>query len=133
MNNTKDIVKRAMFFVDAFRQVILGLAVTIACSGHVHAQPNDGWKFVGQIGSTKVVVLDRQSKAGVEERVWAALRSICTSSHCNANFFWEHEYALQKGLPERELSNHAILVYSTNYGFQWNCTFRPFADNCFKK
>lgn len=87
MNHTKNIVKRAMFFVDAFRQVILGLAVTIACSGHVHAQPNDRWKFVGQIGCSKVVVLDRQSKAGVEERVWSALRSICTSSHCNANFY----------------------------------------------
>lgn len=133
MNNTKDMVERATFLVDAFRQGILGLAVTIMCSGHAYAQSNDGWNFVGQIGASKVVVLDRQSKAGVEERVWAALRSICTSSHCNANFFWEHEYASQKGLPERELSKRAILVYSTNNGFQWNCTFRPFADNCFKK
>ena len=126
-------VERATFLVDAFRQGILGLTVTIMCSGHAYAQSSDGWNFVGQIGASKVVVLDRQSKAGVEERVWAALRSICTSSHCNANFFWEHEYASQKGLPERELSKHAILVYSTNNGFQWNCTFRPFADNCFKK
>ena len=126
-------VERATFLVDAFRQGILGLTVTIMCSGHAYAQSTDGWNFVGQIGASKVVVLDRQSKAGVEERVWAALRSICTSSHCNANFFWEHEYASQKGVPERELSKHAILVYSTNYGFQWNCTFRPFADNCFKK
>ncbi|BAO29558.1 hypothetical protein [Sulfuritalea hydrogenivorans] len=133
MNNTKDMVERATFLVDTFRMIILGLAVTIACSGHTYAQSKDGWNYVGQIGASKVVVLDRQSKASVEERVWAALRSICTSSHCNANFLWEHEYASQKGVPERELSKHAILVYSTNYGFQWNCTFRPFADNCFKK
>jgi len=133
LGNTENGAMRGTFLVHALRTVIVGLAVVIACFGHTYAQSNDGWYFVRHIGASKAVVLDRKSRTSVEERVWAALRSICTSSHCNVVFFWENEYASHKGLPERELSKYAVLVYSTNYGFEWNCTFRPFADNCFKK
>jgi hypothetical protein len=133
MNNTIGMDERATLLVGVFRQVTVGLAIAIACFGNSRAQSNEGWSFVGQVGAAKAVTLDRKSKASVEERVWTALRSVCTRSHCIAHFYWEHEYSLQKRLPERELSKHAILVYSTNYGFQWNCAFRPFADNCFKK
>lgn len=116
-----------------FHIVLLGLVITIVSLGHARAQSSDGWKFIGQAGAVRVVTLEKRSKASLEERIWTALRSICPGSFCNAQFYWDDEYATHKSLPERELSNHAILVYSTNNGFEWNCAFRPFADNCFKK
>jgi len=133
MNNTIYWVIRAAPLFGAFRLVIVGLVITIASFGHARAQSNDGWKLVGQSGAAKVVTLDRQSKISLDERIWTALRTICPGSFCHAQFYWDDEYATKRALPERELSNHAILVYSTNSGFQWNCAFRPFADNCFKK
>ena len=133
MNNTIYWEIRAAPLIGAFRLVIVGLVITIASFGHARAQTNAGWQFIGQAGAAKVVTLDRQSKVSLDERVWTALRSICPGSFCHAQFFLDDEYATKKDLPARELSNHAILVYSTNSGFQWNCAFRPFADNCFKK
>lgn len=117
----------------SFPKTLLRLAFGLACCDVVLAQPDPGWSFVAHRGAVKVVTLERQSKAGLEERVWAALRSVCTKSHCNAHFYWEDEYASRKALPERELMTFAVLTYSTTNGFQWNCTLRPFADNCFKK
>ena len=133
MNNTIYWEIRGAPLIGAFRLVIVGLVITIASFGHARAQTNAGWQFIGQAGAAKVVTLDRQSKVSLDERVWTALRSICPGSFCHAQFFWDDEYATKKDLPARELSNHAILVYSTNIGFQWNCAFRRFADNCFKK
>ena len=133
MNNTIYWQIRAAPLIGTFRLVIVGLVITIVSLGHAHAQTKDGWKFIGQPSVAKVVTLDRQSKVSLDERVWTALRAICPGSFCHAQFFWDDEYAKKKNLPERELSDHAILVYSTNTGFQWNCAFRPFADNCFKK
>ena len=105
MNNTIYRGTRVAPLLGAFRLILVGLVITIASFGHARAQTNAGWTYIGQAGAARVVTLDRQSKVSLDERVWAA----------------------------RELSNHAILVYSTNSGFQWNCAFRPFADNCFKK
>jgi hypothetical protein len=133
MNNTIYWEIRSAQLIGAFRLVIVGLLNTIVSFGNAHAQSNGGWTLVGQSGSAKVVTLDRQSKVSLEERIWTALRTICPGSFCHAQFYWDDEYATKKALPERELYNHIILVYTTNSGFQWNCTFRPFADNCFKK
>jgi hypothetical protein len=133
MNSTPYPETRAALAIGAFRLLIVGLVITFASFGHALAQSNDGWKFIGQAGAAKVVTLDRQTKVSLDERVWTALRSLCPGSFCHVQFFWEDDYATKKDLPVRELSNHAILVYSTNSGFQWNCAFRPFADNCFKK
>ena len=133
MNDMIDREKRATGLVDARRMVVVGLVITIASFGNAPAQSIDGWTPVGQVGAAKVVTLDRNSTVSIEERVWTALRSICPGSYCYAQFFWEDEYVAKKGLPQRELAKDAILVYSTNSGFQWNCAFRPFADNCFTK
>ena len=133
MNKTIHWEIRAAPLTAAFRMVIVGLTITIVSFGHAHAQNNDGWKFIGHAGAAKVVTLDRQSKVSLDARVWTALRSICPGSFCHVQFFWDDEYTTKKDLPARELSGHAILVYSTNWGFQWNCSFRPFADNCFKQ
>jgi hypothetical protein len=133
MNNTIYWKIRSAPLIGAFRLAIVGVVITITSFGHARAQTNTGWKFIGQAGPAKVVTLDRQSKVSLDERIWTALRSICPGLFCHAQFFWDDEYAMKKDLPARELSNHAILVYSTNIGFLWNCAFRPFADNCFKK
>ncbi len=133
MNDTNDRKKRATGLVDGYRMVVVWLVCTIASFGNAHAQSTDGWNHVRQGGTSKVVTLDRQSTVSVDERVWTALRSICPGSYCYAKFYWEDEYLAKIGLPEREMAKDAILVYSTNSGFKWNCAFRPFADNCFTK
>jgi len=133
MNDMIDREKRATGLVDARRMVVVGLVITIASFGNARAQTIDGWTHVRQVGTGKVVTLDRKSTVSIEERVWTALRSICPGSYCYAQFFWEDEYVAKNGLPQRELAKDAILVYSTNSGFQWNCAFRPFSDNCFTK
>ena len=125
--------KSAAYLIGGVRLIVAGMLISTSSFGLANPQSKQGWNFVGHFGSNKVVTLERKSKTSVEERVWSALRSVCTGTFCNVNFYWVDEYAKNKELPERMLLDHAILIYSTNYGFQWNCSFRPFADNCFTR
>jgi len=133
MTKTTELKNSAGRLGVAPHRLVAGLAMAVIFGAQAHAQSTPGWKNVGQVGAARIVTLDQKSKTKLEERVWAALRSNCPSTFCNVHFYWEHQYPSIRGLPQRELAKHAVLIYSNNDGFKWNCTYRPFADNCFTR
>ena len=89
------------------------------------------WSAAEPIGAFRVVLVEKPNvrKLGVFRD---ALRATCKSkTHCNVLFVDARIVKELYSLPEREQRERALLSYSTNRGFEWNCTFRPDADNCF--
>lgn len=91
------------------------------------------WKLLGQRDLYRVVLID-ESHLNSTNTYWNAIHQICKGTYCNV-FFVRTEDAIEiestKRLSEDDFDK-ALLIYSTNRGFQWNCNFRPSADNCFK-
>jgi hypothetical protein len=89
------------------------------------------WTHAAQLGSFRVVAIEKASPRKLAV-FWEALRATCrTKTHCNVLFVDTRLADEIRALPEREQREKALLVYTTNQGFEWNCKFRPDADNCF--
>lgn len=89
------------------------------------------WVAAGQMGAFRVVTLPKpwEKRTSI---YWDALRAACQErTHCNVMFVRADEVAEIRDLPERTQRDRALLVYTTNKGFEWNCEVRPDADNCF--
>ena len=118
-----------------FSSLFFSAGIVIAASvsqGVQAAAPAPKWSSAPQMGSFKVVAIDKkhQRKTAV---YWEALRATCApGSHCNVLFADAKELPGIRALPEREQREQALLIYTTNRGFEWNCRLRPEADNCFR-
>lgn len=91
------------------------------------------WKLLGQRDLYRVVLMD-ESDINSTISYWSAIQQICKGQHCNLLFVKDVdaiEVDLRARLEDSDFDK-ALLIYSTNRGFQWNCHFRPSADNCFK-
>ena len=89
------------------------------------------WRAAEPLGAFRVIAVEKPSlrKLGVFRD---ALRATCKpKTHCNVLFVDARIVKELYSLPEREQRERALLSYSTNRGFEWNCTFHPDADNCF--
>lgn len=91
-----------------------------------------GWREAGLRNSHRIVIVDRKDVKKVKV-YWEALRKVCPTQHCIVAFFDERTPlpAQDQRFTEEHLKQ-ANLIYTTNKGFEWNCTLRPEADNCFR-
>lgn len=117
-------------FPHAARRLALLLGISLLAPV-VHAAKAERWVAAGHLGSFKLVALEKRYHKNTQV-FWEALRANCEpKSHCNVLFVDAKAVAEIRVLPEREQLERALLVYTTNRGFEWNCRLRPEADNCF--
>lgn len=92
-----------------------------------------GWKEIERRDAYQIVVINKKDTTKVRV-FWEALRKVCSQSFCNVVFFSEGTPIPEPGkrLAHEDL-NRALLIYTTNKGFAWNCRVYPNADNCFRK
>lgn len=92
------------------------------------------WRHVGHRDIYEVIVIGHEDVT-TTRIYWDALRSVCRQkSYCNVIFFGTNQWAptkSKKRFSDDELTQ-SLLVYTKSSGFEWNCRFRPEADNCFK-
>ena len=92
------------------------------------------WKLVGHRNLYQVVIIDAADKCHVPA-YWSAIKAVCgNKSFCDVVFFGSDGPAISAGSLRfsEEEQQAALLNYSTNKAFVWNCSFKPEADNCFK-
>lgn len=117
-------------FPHAARRLALLLGIGLL-TPTAHAAKAERWIAAGHLGSFKLVALEKRYHKKTQV-FWEALRATCgPKSHCNVLFVDAKEVEAIRALPEREQIERALLVYTTNRGFEWNCRLRPEADNCF--
>lgn len=92
-----------------------------------------GWQEVERRDIYRVVIIDRADIKKVPV-YWEALRKVCGEGYCNVAFFDRRTALPQPGqrLTDDHL-NQALMIYTSNKGFTWNCELRPDADNCFRR
>lgn len=92
-----------------------------------------GWTLLGQRDLYRVVLID-ESDLKSTNTYWDALRQICKGNYCNVFFVSAGNVIDVESTKHFSVGDFdkALLIYSTNRGFEWNCKFRPSADNCFK-
>lgn len=91
------------------------------------------WKLLGHRDMYRVVLMD-ETDTNSPIAYWNALQQVCKGNYCNVIFVRDAESIEVNSTNRLEDSDFdkALLIYSTNRGFQWNCHSRPSADNCFK-
>lgn len=109
------------------------LALLITTLGSFSPASYAEWKLLGHRDMYRVVLMD-ETDANSTIAYWNALQQVCKSNYCNVIFIRDAESIEVNSTNRLEDSDfdNALLIYSTNRGFQWNCHFRPSADNCFK-
>lgn len=110
-------------------QIVLALVTLSSLFGPAGAT-EAGWAVADRIGTFHVVTMTKRAQ-GAPEKFWEALRAVCKTSHCNVLFLDQSQHDEISMLTELDATRRALLVYTTNSGFAWNCQFRPYADNCF--
>lgn len=89
------------------------------------------WEAAGHLGAFRVITVPRAQQRKVAV-YWNALRATCKQkAHCNLMYVDPAALDEIRALPERAQQERALLIYTSNKGFEWNCTIRPDADNCF--
>ena len=89
------------------------------------------WEEVERRDGYRVVVIDKADVKKVPV-YWEALRGVCKKEFCNIAFFSRGtSIAAPSERLSREDLHRALLIYTTNKGFSWNCQVHPYADNCF--
>lgn len=91
------------------------------------------WSVLGHRDVYRVVLI---SPADISNNsvYWDAMRTLCNKTFCNVVFVANESdvaVATSRQLSKQEREN-ALMIYTTNSGFSWNCTLRPNADNCFQ-
>ena len=115
------------------KHLLLAPLMVIASLGSSNAA-NSGWQQIGQRDMYRTVVIDTAAihNAAV---YWGALRAVCVRrNYCNVIFFSaadRQRAATESGRLTDDDKANALLIYTTNKGFVWNCGLRPDADNCF--
>ena len=92
-----------------------------------------GWSVLGHRDVYRVVLISPADTSN-NSVYWDAIRTLCNKTFCNVVFVAnESDLAVStsKQLSQKEREK-ALMIYTTNSGFSWNCTLRPNADNCFK-
>jgi hypothetical protein len=103
------------------------LSALAMLTGPVHA----AWEEIERRDGYRVVIIDKAEVKKVPV-YWDALRQVCGKDFCNIAFFrCDTSIAAPKERLSRENLGQALLIYTTNKGFVWNCEVHPHADNCF--
>jgi hypothetical protein len=108
--------------------ILAGLPMLAAGAGKPAVPP---WTPAEALGAFRVVAINKPNPRKLTV-FHDALRATCKAkTHCNVLFVDVRDLKTLYGMPEREQRESALLAYTTNRGFEWNCKFRPDADNCF--
>lgn len=97
-----------------------------------HAAESE-WQLSGQRDIYRIVLIKPNAKSTTNV-YWDAIKKICGKGYCNLAFFSEDNLiaSVGQGRLTQDDIDQALLIYSGQKGFAWNCQFKPDADNCFR-
>lgn len=114
--------------------VLLSITLIHVLIGVVRAN-EPPWQLVGQRDIYRIVLVNNDHVASTDT-YWSAIKGICVNRRaCNIAFFSSTRPPLSVGAGRltQEDIDQTLLIYTINKGFEWNCKFRPDADNCFER